>query len=95
MPLCAVPGDEDGWVARFASASLAIPLLLPWLRPWPPCGCTVPRIASGRKMPHTSVDEDVIPTQLEEARDVLEHEREAVVLPIIGVIGELEGPLDV
>lgn len=46
-------------------------------------------------IPHTSIDEHVIPTQLEEARDILEHEREAVVLPVIGIIGEFDCSLDI
>lgn len=45
--------------------------------------------------PHTSVDKYVIPTQLKEARDILEHEREAVVLPIVGVIGKFDGSLNI
>lgn len=43
----------------------------------------------------TSVDEHIVSSQLEEASDILEDEREAVVLPIVGVIGELDGSLDI
>lgn len=46
-------------------------------------------------MKPTSIDEDIVTTQLEEAGDVLEHEGERVGLPVVGVIGELDGPLDV
>lgn len=47
------------------------------------------------KNKHTSVDEHVISAKLEEARDVLKHEWEAVVLPVIGVIRELDGSSDI
>lgn len=43
----------------------------------------------------TSVDEDVVAAQLEEAGDVLEDEGERVRLPVVGVVGELDGSLDV
>lgn len=49
----------------------------------------------GARRRPTSVDEDIISSEFEEAGDVLEHERERVRLPIIGVVGELDSSLDV
>lgn len=43
----------------------------------------------------TSVDENIVSSQLEETGDVLEHKGERVRLPIIGVIGELDSSLNV
>lgn len=49
----------------------------------------------GQKQGPTSVDEDIVSSQLEETGDVLEHKGERVRLPIIGIIGELDRSLDV
>lgn len=43
----------------------------------------------------TSVDEDIVASELEEGRDVLEHKGEAVRLPVVGVFGELDSSLDI
>lgn len=43
----------------------------------------------------TSVDEDVVASQLEEGRDVLEHKVKASLLPVGRVIGELDRSLDI
>lgn len=52
------------------------------------------RSRGGKRRP-TSVDEDVISSQLEEAGDILKHKREGVRLPVISVVGEFDGALDI